>query len=51
MEKKFPSVLPGIKAYDIRLHTLDTNECQEMDFKFEENIKQSFARMMNVYHK
>ena len=28
MEKSVPSGLPAIKAYDIRLHTLATNECQ-----------------------
>ena len=28
MEKIIPSVLLGIKAYDIRLHTLATKECQ-----------------------
>ena len=27
MEKNIPSNLPTAKAYDIRLHTLDTNEC------------------------
>ena len=27
IEKNAPSDLPGIKAYDIRLCTLDTNEC------------------------
>ena len=49
MEKIVPSGLPGIKAYDIRLHTLATNECQEMASKFEEKVKQSLAGMMNVY--
>jgi hypothetical protein len=28
MEKSVPSSPPTIKAYDIRLHTLSTNECQ-----------------------
>ena len=36
MEKNVPSSLPAIKAYDIRLHTLTTNECQELASKFEE---------------
>ena len=27
MENFFPSSLPTVKAYDIRLHTLATNEC------------------------
>ena len=33
MEKNVPSSLPIIKAYDIRLHTLATNECQELSSK------------------
>ena len=37
-----------IKAYDIKLHTLDTNECQELASKFEERVKQIMAWMMNV---
>ena len=28
-----------IISYDIILHTLDTNECQELDSKFKENVK------------
>ena len=51
MEKNVPSGLLGIKAYDIRLHTLATNECQEMDSKFEEKVKQSIVGIMNVYDK
>lgn len=27
MEKSVPSGLPAVKSYDIRLHTLATNEC------------------------
>ena len=27
MEKNVPSILPIVKAYDIRLHTLATKEC------------------------
>jgi hypothetical protein len=38
MEKNVPSGLLGIKAYDIRLHTWATNECQEMDSKFEKRL-------------
>jgi hypothetical protein len=38
-----------IKAYDIRLHTLATNECQEPASKFEEKVKQSLAGVMKVY--
>ena len=51
MEKNVPSGLLGITDYDIRLHTLATNECQELSFKFEEKVKQSLVRMMNVYDK
>jgi hypothetical protein len=36
MEKNVPSSLPVVKSYDIRLHTLSTNECQELASKFEE---------------
>ena len=49
MYKIVPSGLPGIKSYDIRLHTLATNECQELASKFEEKVKKSLAGMMNVY--
>ena len=45
------SILPAIRAYNIRLHTLDTNECQELAFKFEEKVRQSLAGMMDVYEK
>ena len=38
MEKNVSSGLPIIKSYDIRLHTLATNECQELASKFEENV-------------
>ena len=51
MEKSVPSGLPTIKDYDIRLHTLATNECQEMASKFEERAKQSLAGMMDAYDK
>ena len=50
-EKNVPSVLPIIKSYDIRLHTLATNECQELDSKFEEKDKKSLERIMDVYDK
>ena len=36
MEKTVPSGLLGIKGYDIRLHTLATNECQELASMFVE---------------
>ena len=51
MEKIIPSGLAGIKAYNIRLITLDTNECQQMASKFEEKVKKNIEGMMNVYDK
>ena len=51
MEKSVPHSLPIVKAYDIRLHTLATNECQELASKFEEKARQSLAGMMDVYEK
>ena len=46
-----PSSLPAVKAYDIRLHTLATNECQELASKFKEMARQSLEGMMDVYEK
>ena len=37
--KSVPSKLPAVKAYDISLHNLDTNECQELASKFEERAR------------
>ena len=51
VEKNVPSSLPAIKDCDIRLHTLDTNECQELASKFEERVRQSLVGMMDVYDK
>ena len=51
MEKGVPSVLPSIKAYDIRLHTLVTNECKELASNFKETGRQSLEGMMDVYDK
>ena len=51
MEKSVPSSLPTVKYYYIRLHTLATNECQELASKFEEKVRQSLAGMMDVYEK
>ena len=51
IEKNVSSGLPAIKDYDIRLHTLATNECQEMDSKFEEKANQCLEGMMSVYDK
>ena len=41
LEKNVPGGLSVIKAYDIKLHTLATNECQEIASKFEEKEKHS----------
>ena len=49
--KNVPSSLPVVKAYDIRLHTLVTNECQELASMFEEKARQSLVGMMGVYDK
>ena len=38
-----------IKAYDIRLHTLEINECQDLSSKFQETIKQSIVGILKVY--
>ena len=51
MQKNIPSILPIVKAYDIRLHTLDTNECQELASKFKEKVRRILAGMMDVYDK
>ena len=39
MEKSVPNGLPTIKYYDIRLHTLATNEYQYLASKFEERAR------------
>ena len=51
IEKSVPSSLPVFKAYDIKLHALATNECQELASKFEEKVRQSLVGMMDVYDK
>ena len=51
MEKSVPSSLLAVKTYDVRLHTLDTNECQELACKFEEKTRQNLAGMMELYEK
>ena len=38
-----------IKAYDIILHTLAIDECQEFSLKFKEKVKQSLTGIMKVY--
>lgn len=50
-KKNVPSGLPAIKSYDLKLHTVATNECQELASKFEENDKQSLEWMMDVHDK
>ena len=49
LEKNVPGGLSIIKAHDIRLHILATNECQELASKFEEKVKQSLEGIMQVY--
>ena len=51
MENNVPSSLPVSKNYEIRLHTLDTSECQELDSKFEEKARQNVVGMMELYEK
>ena len=51
MEKSVPSILPSVKSYDIRLHTLASNECQELASKFEKKARKILAGMMEVYEK
>ena len=36
MDKNIPSIIYVVKAYAISLHTLATNECQELACKLEE---------------
>ena len=51
IEKNVPSSLPVIKSYSNNLHTLATNECQELTSRFEENARQNIAGMMDLYEK
>ena len=51
MEKNVPSSLLAVKNYDIRLHTLETSECQELTSKFEEKARKNLAGMMELYEK
>lgn len=39
MDKNVLSSLLAVKAYDIGLHTLATNECQELASNFEERVR------------
>jgi hypothetical protein len=50
-EKNVPSSLLVVKSYDISLHTLAMNECQELASKFEEIARQNLAGMMEVCEK
>ena len=49
MEKSVPSGLIIVKDYDIKLHTLASNECRELASKFKERARQSLEGMMDVY--
>ena len=49
IKKSVLSSLLEIKTYDIRLHTLVMNECQELASKFEEKARQNLAGMMELY--
>ena len=49
MEKNVSSILPIVKAYDIRLHTLAINEYKELDPKFKERARKSLVGMMDVH--
>ena len=51
MKKSVPCGLSAIKDYDVRLHTLATNECQELASMFEERARKSQVGMMSVYDK
>ena len=51
IEKNVPSILLVIKTYDISLHTLATNQCQELASRFEERARQNLAGMMELYDK
>ena len=51
MEKSFPRSLLAVKTYDIMLHTLATNESQELASKFEEKARKNLAQMMELYAK
>ena len=51
IEKNVPSSLPGIKSYDISLHTLATSECQELASRFVDNFRQNLVGMMDLYEK
>ena len=51
MEKIVPSSLPAVKTYDIMLHTLATNECEEITSKVEDIARNNLAGMMELYEK
>jgi hypothetical protein len=51
MEKNVPSSLLAVKTYDIGLHALAVNECQELASKFEEKARQNLVGMMELYKK
>lgn len=49
IEKNDPGGLLGIKSYDIRLHTLVTNACQELASKFKEKVQKRLIVIIKVY--
>ena len=51
MERSVPSGIPVIKSYDIRLHTLASNYCEELSSIFEQRSRKSLTGMMDVYDK
>ena len=51
MEKNVHSSLLVSKNYDNSVHTLATNECQELTSRFEENARINLAGMMDLYEK
>ena len=50
-EKNVLSSFLVIKRYDISVHDLATTECQDLASRFEENIRQNLAVMMDLYEK
>ena len=51
MENNVPSILLVIKSYDISFYTLATTESQDLASRFEENVRQNIAGMMELYEK
>jgi len=49
IEKSVMSSLQAVNTYDIRLHTLAMNECQELASKFQEKARHNLAGMIELY--